>query len=178
MAIKLLKEFIQEKANTAQKSPPKKAGHDTWIRTETGWLVRFIAGGKDWTLRLIADSGEKNWSFSWYKTGEATSNSINKLGLRSDWADILEEIIKLLREFIRLYIPQSIRLSGLTYKSNTIYYRYFYKLMKSYRFIFRKNGYKTSFDPGNFEKAPVFIISKLAKTEKEDSQKQENPKDK
>jgi hypothetical protein len=180
--MKSFKNLLEEKESDnkeepeKQDTPPSKKGpsKDSWIRTKTGWLIRFLAGNKDYTLKLISQPGaESNWTFVWYHTGEGVSSNITKFGNIDEWPALLPNIMDILKDFIRIYSPKRISFIGFTYKSNQVYYRAFWKLMKQFRYTFRGLGYKSSFDAGNFEAAPSYVISKLSEQPAKDNKEAE-----
>lgn len=150
----------QKKAELEPVAPESSVGE--WKKTESGWVIKFTSQNEPYVLSLSPlDSAEKHWKFIYYKEGQRDSSDINKFGPMADWKAVWETIISILKEFIKLFRPDTIKFIGMSISKRGTHYKHLFKLfIKHYRHAFRKQSYVTSFDSADLSSAPSFVIRK------------------
>jgi hypothetical protein len=134
-----------------------------WARAgNTGWIIQFKVNGSDFVASFSPiDEAEQHWKFTYYKRGQRDSSDVLKFGVQSDWMAIWASLIDIIKDFIRIFKPSTIKFIGMSISKRGIYYRDLFKLyVKDYRYAFRRLGYFSTFDTRDLQQAPSFVVKK------------------
>jgi hypothetical protein len=136
-------------------------------KIKSGWSVQFVSKNTEYVLSLSPlDDAEKHWKFIYYKKGQRDSSDINKFGPMLEWKDVWEIIIAILKDFIKLFRPDTIKFIGMSISKRGSHYKHLFKMITKYhRSAFRKQNYITSFDSADLSSAPSFVIRKHISSE-------------
>jgi len=143
-----------------------------WVKTSDGWIVRFMVGSTDYSMAFSPlDDAERHWKFTYYKTGQRDSSDIRKFGDVRNWLNIWKMIVPVIKDFIRIFSPETVKFIGMTSSKRQVYYKELFKLyVKNFLSAFKARGYHSSFDHKDYAKAPSFVIRKGAKKEPKEVQ--------
>jgi len=142
-----------------------------------GWKAMFNYNEELYILALSPlDPAKKHWKFTYFRQGEKNSSDINKFGTIDDWVNIWEIIFDTIKEFIRIYQPQTLKFIGMTISKRSNYYKELFQLLHSnLKNYFKDVNYITSFDLGDLSLSPSLSIRKNI-SEKQDGKKNNNEK--
>lgn len=138
-----------------------------WLQVGKGWVVKFQVGGNDYVASFSPlDDKEKHWKFTYFKAGQRDSADIKKFGLQDDWPVIWETLIEILRDFVRIFKPITLKFIGMSASKRPTHYRELYKIyVKKFLNSFKKQSYVSSFDEKKFDNTPSLIIRRKQKEE-------------
>jgi len=140
-----------------------------WVQVGKGWVVKFQVNGNDYVASFHPlDEKEKHWKFTYFRSGQRDSADIKKFGPQDEWKDIWETLIKILKDFVRIFKPITLKFIGMSASKRPTHYRELYKIyVKHFLNSFKKQGYQASFDEQRFDNTPSFIIRRKQKEETE-----------
>jgi len=143
-----------------------------WVKVADGWIVRFLVGSTDYSLSFSPlDDAKRHWKFTYYKTGQRDSSDIRKFGDVRNWLGIWKNVVPVLKDFIRIFSPETVKYIGMSASKRPLYYKELFKLyVKNFVNAFRNLGYHASFDHKDYNKSPSFVIRKGAKKEPKEVQ--------
>ena len=133
-----------------------------WVKTTNGWHIVFNIGGQKYVISFSPlDEQEKHWKFVYYIDGQRESSDIKKFGEVSEWVNIWKSLIDILKDFIRIFNPLTVKFIGMSSSKRQVYYRDLFKAyVDNYRHAFKKLGYICSFDDRKLHEAPSMVIKK------------------
>jgi hypothetical protein len=161
------------KKDAEKQEPMSEVGE--WVKTHSGWVVRFKVNGNEYVVSFSPiDEAEQHWKFTYYRHGQRDSSDIAKFGAASDWPAIWAALIDIIKDFIRIFKPITIKFIGMSISKRGIYYRDLFKLyVKDYRYSFRRLGYYSTFDTRDLQQAPSFVVKKGELKEPEEKKEPE-----
>lgn len=133
-----------------------------WKQVGNGWLVEFSIGSKKYAVSFTPlDDKEKHWKFIYYVDGKRKSSDSQKFGDIESWLPIWETLIEILKDFVKIIKPSTLKFIGMSSSKRPKLYYALYKLYAdNFMNYFAKQKYKSTFDNKRFEDAPSFVISK------------------
>lgn len=139
----------------------------SWIKYGEDWLFEFSVNGIKYSVLFTPiDKEKKHWKFSYFKIGQKESSNIKKFGNISDWVDIWNVILNILEEFITKIKPNTIKYIGMSVSKREYFFREFFKIYKNnFKDYFTKINYNTTFDRGNIDLSPTFVIKRWQQQE-------------
>lgn len=172
------------KKEPEKKTEPKDEISDTgeWVRASNGWLIHFKVGGQEYVASFSPiDDAEKHFKFTYYRHGQRDSSDIKKFGAMESWLMIWKTLIEIIKDFIRIFHPATIKFIGMSISKRGVYFREIFKLyVKNYIRAFKKLGYHSSFDYHDLSVAPSFVVRKgeMKEPEKKEDEKEKPEKGK
>lgn len=140
-----------------------------WTKNGTDWVIHFVVNGTKYSVALSPlDDHELHWKYTYYKHGQRDSSDIKKFGDVSDWLDIWTTIVNIIKDFIRIFSPNTLKFIGMSSSKRTDAYKDIFKLyIKNLLFSFKKLGYHSSFDYNDINISPSFVVRKGSAKEPE-----------
>jgi len=166
------KEVEQEPTKEAEPevdSDTKDSETGDWTKHGSDWVVHFVVNGIKYSVAFSPlDEVEQHWKYTYYKNGQRDSSDIKKFGDTSDWLDIWTAIVNILKDFIRIFSPLTMKFIGMSSSKRTDAYREIFKLyVKNLLSSFKKLGYHSNFDYSDINVAPSFVVKKGSAKEPE-----------
>ena len=133
-----------------------------WSKNGASWVIHFNSGGKTYSVMFTPnDATEEHWTFNYFLRGQKDSSDIKKFGDPVQWPDLWSHIYGIMKDFLRLSSPKTVKFIGMSDSKRRLQYRELFKvLVKHYWNYFRKLGYHSTFDYKNINRAPSFVIRK------------------
>lgn len=145
-----------------------------WVKKGSDWIVHVAVDGEKYDIAFSPlDESELHWKFTYHKHGQKDSADIKKFGSSDQWIGIWTTIINVLKDFIRIFHPHTVKFIGMSASKRPESYRDIFKIyVENFRYAFKKSGYFTTFDIADFNMAPSFVIKKGSKKEPEKKKKE------
>lgn len=170
----LLEDKKESKKEKGNKDTSSMSEIGEWTRTKDGWIVRFKVAGNEYVISFSPlDESEKHWKFTYYSLGQRDSSDIKKFGEVSSWVDIWKSLVEIIKDFIRIFKPGTLKFIGMSISKRGSAYRDLFKIyIKEFLNSFRKLGYHATFDYKDLAMAPSFVIRKgdMKEPEKKESE--------
>ena len=154
-------EPIQPKIIKKEGPPKKLKKKDEWSKKDKSWVVNFHIADEKYSLILTPnDDTEEHWNFNYSKFGQKDTSDIGKFGPSEEWLVIWTKIFEILKEFIRLNHPMTMKFVGMSDSKRRLYYRELFKILsRRLRKYFTKKGYHSSFEK-DINSSPSIVIKK------------------